>query len=155
MTTTGRGWLRTFGKAGAVVVAVLAVPPVASAASSDDGTISFTGAITASPLQITLGSASAGITMGTTHTQAGDHEAGVTLTFNSSPAVTSGADIALQVIGATASRDAVAARFVDSSGRVISATDGHYQVGRDGGVLSLSPKQGDAPTRVMVVVSYD
>ncbi|CAB3784301.1 hypothetical protein LMG28614_01919 [Paraburkholderia ultramafica] len=52
-------------------------------------------------------------------------------------------------------RDLVAARFADSRGQVAVARSGHYQVGRDGGVLSLSPKHAETDTRVTVIVSYD
>ncbi|MGF6568736.1 hypothetical protein ABH945_000812 [Paraburkholderia sp. GAS333] len=63
--------------------------------------------------------------------------------------------MALQVVGAGTSRDAVAARFVDAGRWVGAAHDGHYRVGRDGGVLSLSPKRAGSATPVIVVMSYD
>ncbi|MFM0594607.1 hypothetical protein [Paraburkholderia dilworthii] len=56
----------------------------------------------------------------------------------------------------SASSGSVATRFVESDGRLASATrDGHYKVGRDGGVMSLSPKNVAPDTRVKVVMSYD
>jgi len=78
-----------------------------------------------------------------------------TVTFSASPNGVSGADVALEVNGGTQSRDLVGARFVDSTGHVVSAHDGHYAVERAGGVLSLSAKRTDTDTRVTVVVSYD
>jgi hypothetical protein len=36
-----------------------------------------------------------------------------------------------------------------------AASDGHDRVGRDGGVLSLAPKNAAQDIRVTVVVSYD
>ncbi|RKT26660.1 hypothetical protein B0G69_2422 [Paraburkholderia sp. RAU2J] len=68
--------------------------------------------------------------------------------------MTSGVEVALQVNDGVPARDRVAARFVDSGGRIAAARSGHYQVGRDGGTLSLSPKGARTGTRVTAVVSY-
>lgn len=136
----------------AVAAALLGAPVMASAA---DGTIWFIGAITTSPLQISAAPAVSTTRVGTANAQAARRGSDVSLTFNSSPGVVSGGDVALQVAGAAQSSDAVATRFVDGGGRVVAAHDGHYPVGRDGGVLSLSPKPGGSGTPVIVVVSYD
>jgi hypothetical protein len=152
--TTGTWRLQAPSRAVAAMAMALLVAPLAASAASG-GTISFAGAITAPPLAVTEGPASSGARAATAGPQAGRQGQGVTLTFNSAPGVASGADVALQMIGTTQSRDAIAVRFVDSSGRVAAARDGHYRVGRDGGVLSLSPKRSGADTPVTVVVSYD
>jgi hypothetical protein len=146
--------VRASGRAvAAIAVALLAAPLTAFAA--DGGTIWFAGAITAPSLQINASPVVSAMSVGTANAQAARQEAGVALTFNSSPGVVSGADVAVQVVGTAQPRDAVAARFVDSGGRVAAAQDGHYRVGHDGGVLSLSPKRIGSDTPAIVVVSYD
>ncbi len=156
--TTGTWQLRASGRAvgaiAAVAAALLTAPLTASAASG--GMISFAGAITAPSLQISAAPVVSVMRVGTPRAQAAREGTGVALTFNSSPGVASGAHVALQVVGAAQSRGAVvAARFVDSGGRAAAAHDGHYRVGRDGGVLSLSPQRQGLETPVIVVVSYD
>jgi hypothetical protein len=137
---------------------VLLVTPLMAAASGG-GTISFAGAVVAPQLRMTAGSVSAAAPAaalaGAVGAQAQRPGSGLTLTFSAPPGVTAGADVALQVNDGAPARDLVAARFVDSGGRVAIARNGHYQVGRDGGVLSLSPKQAETDTRVTVIVSYD
>lgn len=144
-TKTSR--LRALGAVAGAMVLVTA-PQMASAA--DGGRISFVGAIVAPQLQITAGTADVGAA-GVRTARAGS---ALTLTFSAPPGVTSGADVAIQGNDGVPARDLVAARFVDSGGRVAAARNGHYQVGREGGVLSLSPKRADTETRVIVVVSY-
>jgi len=146
----GRAPARTIA---AVAVALFVAPLTASAASG--GTITFIGAITAPPLQISAAPMVSAMRLGAANAQAASQGAGVAVSFNAAPGVLSGADVALQPARAAQSRDAVAARFVDSGGRVVAPHDGHYRVGRDGGVLSLSPKASRADTPVIVVVSYD
>jgi hypothetical protein len=157
MTTGTWQWRasgRAVGAVAAVAVALLAAPLSASAASG--GTISFVGGITAPPLQISAGPAVSAMRVGAAHAQAVRQGTGVALTFNSSPGVVSGADVALHVVDVAQSRGAgVAAHFVDSGGRLAAAHGGHYRVGRDGGVLSLSPDRTGSATPVIVVVSYD
>ncbi|SOE56733.1 hypothetical protein SAMN05446635_1123 [Burkholderia sp. OK233] len=138
----------------AALVALVAAPMPAVAANG--GTISFSGAIVAPQLAISVTpTAARADATGARLEQSGST---VTLTFSATPGVATGADVALQVnSGATARNgDALAERFVDSTGRVFrAANDGHYRVGRDGGVLSLAPKHAGQDTRVTVVVSYD
>ncbi|MFM0366351.1 hypothetical protein [Paraburkholderia sediminicola] len=136
------------------LVALVAAPMLAVAANG--GTISFSGAIVAPQLAISV--APTGARVDATGARLEQSGSTVTLTFSAAPGVATGADVALQVnSGATARNgDALAERFVDSTGRVFrAASDGHYRVGRDGGVLSLAPKHAGQDTRVTVVVSYD
>lgn len=145
-----KAWrLRTLG-----AMVLLTVPLMASAAGG--GTISFAGAIVAPQLHMTAGVAPAGARGGAAGNQAERGSAALTVTFSSPPGVAAGADVALQVNDGVPARNLVAARFVESGGRVAEARNGHYQVGRNGGVLSLSPKYADrTDTRVTVVVSYE
>lgn len=139
-----------------VATAALVVSPMPAVAASG-GTISFSGAIVAP--QLTISAAPAGVVADAAGGRLARTGSAVTLTFSASPGVATGADVALQVNdGATAARngDALTERFIDSGGRVSrAASDGHYRVGRDGGVLSLAPKNAALDTRVTVVVSYD
>lgn len=142
----------------AVAAALLVAPLAASAASSaGGGTITFIGTITAPPLQISAATAVSAMRQGTVGGHAARQGTGVTLSFIAVPGVVSGADVALQTPGGEPSRHVVAARFVDSGGNVLAARDGHYEVGRDGGVLSLpeSPERAGQPAQVVVVTSYD
>ncbi|CAE6686423.1 hypothetical protein [Paraburkholderia nemoris] len=138
----------------ATLVALVAAPLPAVAANG--GTISFSGAIVAPQLEISAAPAGARVNAGGARLdQSGS---AVTLTFSAASGVATGADVALQVnSGATARNgDALTERFVDSHGRAFrAASDGHYRVGRDGGALSLAPKNAGQDTRVTVVVSYD
>lgn len=139
----------------AAMAAMFAGPTVATASSG--GAIAFSGAIVAPQLEI---SAAPVVGVGLAGAQVRHGASAVTLTFNAPPGVATGADVALQVNGGAAARDgAIAARFVDRAGRVFAAArDGHYRVGREGGVLALSARKGNgvgAETRVIVVVSYD
>lgn len=148
-----KAWrLRTLG-AMAAAMALLVAPLMASA--SEGGTISFTGAILAPQLQMTAGSASAGAPVGTVGVQAQRLGSARTLTFSAPPGVAASANLALHVNDGAPAHDLVAARFVGSGGRVAAARNGHHQVGRDGGVLSLSPKYAETDTRVTIVMSYD
>lgn len=153
MTSRTGQWRVSARAVAAVMMTLLATPLTAFAA--DGGTIRFVGAITAPLLQITALPVVPAMRLGPANAQAARQEGGVALTFNSSPGVVSGADVALQVVGAGKSHDVVAARFVDTGSRVGVAYDGHYRVGRDGGVLSLSPKRAGSDTPVIVVMSYD
>ncbi|HZZ03849.1 hypothetical protein [Paraburkholderia sp.] len=137
----------------AVAMATLVAAPMPAVAASG-GTISFSGAIVAPQLEISAAPAVARVdTEGARLAQTGS---AVTLTFSAAPGVATGADVALLVNNGTTARDALAERFVDSAGRVFrAASDGHYRVGRDGGVLSLAPKNAALDTQVTVVVSYD
>lgn len=131
---------------------LLMAPLMASA--SGGGAISFTGSIVAPQLQLTAGRAPVGARLGAAGGQAERKDSALTLTFSAPPGVAAGVDVALQMNGG-APRDLVAARFVDSGGRVAAARDGHYQVGCHGGVLSLALKYANSTdTRVTVVVSY-
>lgn len=149
--------LGRFGQLGAVAamaasVALVVAPVPADAASG--GTISFSGAIVAPQLEISA--APAGARVDAKGARLAQTDSAVTLTFSAAPGVATGADVALQVNNGTTARNALAERFVDSGGRVFRAgSDGHYRVGRDGGVLSLAPKNTAQDTRVTVVVSYD
>lgn len=150
-TVTGR-----FGAVGAAAAAVVLMAAPLTASASAGGTITFSGAIVAPQLEVSAARAAAAARVGTAGAQPGQRDSAVTLTFNAPPGVTAGADVALQVNGGTAARDVVATRFVDSGGRVAAAArDGHYKVGRDGGVMSLSTKKAAPETRVTVVMSYD
>ena len=138
----------------ATLVALVAAPMPAVAANG--GTISFSGAIVASQLEISV--APAGARVDARSARLDQSGSAVTLIFSAEPGVATGADVALQVNSAATARngDALTERFVDSRGRVFrAASDGHYRVGRDGGVLSLAPKNAGQDTRVTVVVSYD
>jgi hypothetical protein len=140
----------------ALVVASMSTPAVAASG----GTINFSGAIVAPQLSISAAPAPAPARAGARIDAGGARLAStgsaVTLTFSAPPGVATGANVALQVNNGTTARGALAERFVDSSGRVFrAASDGHYRVGRDGGVLSLAPKNPAQDTRVTVVVSYD
>jgi hypothetical protein len=137
----------------ASAAALMSGPLTAAAASG--GTISFVGAIAAAPLAITAAPAHSATSLKQAVVRTAGEREGVALTFNSSAGVVSGADVTLQALGSTQARDVVAARFVDSGGRAGAAHDGHYRVGRDGGVLSLAPKRAGVETPVMVVVSYN
>jgi hypothetical protein len=136
-----------------VAMAALVVSPMPAVAASG-GTISFSGAIVAP--QLTISATPAGALADAAGARLSQTGSAVTLTFSASPGVATGADVALQVNNGATARDALAERFVDSGGRVSrAASDGHYRVGRDGGVLSLAPKSAALDTRVTVVVSYD
>ncbi|MFM0072084.1 hypothetical protein PQQ86_13010 [Paraburkholderia sediminicola] len=141
--------------AGTATLVALASAPM-PAVAANGGTISFSGAIMAPQLAISVAPAGARVdARGARLEQSGS---AVTLTFSAAPGVATGADVALQVNSGPTTRngDALAERFVDSSGRLFrAASDGHYRVGRDGGVLSLAPKNAGQDTRVTVVVSYD
>lgn len=149
-----------FGVLSAVAATATLVAAPMPAVAASGGAISFSGAIVAPQLEI---SAAPALAPASARVDARDARlarsgSAVTLTFSAPPGVATGADVALQVnSGATARNgDALAERFVDSSGRVFrAASDGHYRVGRDGGVLSLAPKNAAPDTRVTVVVSYD
>lgn len=150
------GRFAAFNAAVSVMTVLVAAPEPALAAS--DGTISFSGAIVAPQLAISaapaLAPASARVNAG--GGRLAQTASAVTLTFSASPGVATGADVALQVNNGATARDALAERFVDSGGRVFrAASDGHYRIGRDGGTLSLAPKNAAQDTRVTVVVSYD
>ena len=145
-----------FGALSACMATVALVVSPMPAVAASGGTISFSGAIVAP--QLTISAAPAGVVADAAGGRLARTGSAVTLTFSASPGVATGADVALQVNdGATARNgDALAERFVDSGGRVFrAASDGHYRVGRDGGVLSLAPKNAALDTRVTVVVSYD
>jgi type 1 fimbria pilin len=144
-------------RASAAVAAALLMAPLAASAATviGGGTITFLGMITAPPLQISASPAVSAMRVAAIGGQAEREGSGVTLSFKSSPGVVSGADVALQVPGAAQSRDTVAARFVDSGGHVLAEHDGHYDVGHDGGVLSLSPGRAAREAEVVVVTSYD
>ncbi|QQC64154.1 hypothetical protein [Paraburkholderia ginsengisoli] len=145
--------LRTLGAIAGAMVS-LATPLMAWAAAG--GTISFSGAIVAPQLRMTTGVTSAGLPVATAGAQARRMEPALTLTFDAPPGVAAGADVSLQVNDGVPPRNLVAARFVDNGGRPATARNGHYQVGRNGGVLSVSPARADTPdTRVTVVVSYE
>ncbi|NMM00989.1 hypothetical protein HHL24_23995 [Paraburkholderia sp. RP-4-7] len=142
--------------AAAAMAALVTAPMPAVAASG--GTISFSGVIVAPQLEISAGSApaQAGVRVDAAGGRLAQTGSAITLTFSAPPGVATGADVALQVNNGATARDALAARFVDSGGRVFrAADDGHYRVGRDGGVLSLAPKNAAQDTRVTVIVSYD
>jgi type 1 fimbria pilin len=144
---------RTFGRTVAVV-ALLAAPLAAPAASTvTGGVIRFVGMIVAPPLQVSADTAPTGVAVDSA--SVAGRRFSRTVTFSAGPGVVSGAEVALEVNGGTQSRDLVAARFVDGTGRVTLARDGHYAVDRTGGVLSLNAKRTDINTLVTVVVSYD
>ncbi|CAB3777941.1 hypothetical protein [Paraburkholderia caffeinilytica] len=156
---TGTGRFRALSAVAAMATLVAAPMPAVAASG---GTISFSGAIVAPQLAISAAPAPAqtGARVDATGGQLAQTGSAVTLTFSAPPGVATGADVALQVsngtTNGTAARDTLAERFVDSGGRVFrAASDGHYRVGRDGGVLSLAPKHAAPDTRVTVVVSYD
>jgi hypothetical protein len=152
---TGIGRFGAFGTA-AVMTALVAASMPAVAASG--GTINFSGAIVAPQLAISAAPVlvPAAARIGAGGGRLAQTGSTVTLTFSAPPGVATGADVALQVNNGATARDALAERFVDSGGRVFrAASDGHYRVGRDGGVLSLAPKNAAQDTRVTVVVSYD
>ncbi|MFM0734813.1 hypothetical protein PQQ52_30485 [Paraburkholderia sediminicola] len=146
--------LMRFGALGAIVaMAALGASPMPAVAASG-GTVSFSGAIVAPQLAISAAPAGARVDAGGGRlAQTGS---AVTLTFSTAPGVATGADVALQVNNGAPARDAVVERFVDSGGHASrAASDGHYRVSRDGGVLSLAPKNAASDTRVTIVVSYD
>ncbi|PQV53116.1 hypothetical protein [Paraburkholderia sp. BL21I4N1] len=146
-TATGR-----FVALGTAATLALMTAPLAASAS-EGGTITFSGAIVAPQLEV---SAAPGARVGTMGALQGLQGSAVTLTFSGPPGVTAGADVALQVNGGASSGDSMVTRFVERGGRLAPATrDGHYKVGRDGGVMSLSPKNATPDTRVTVVMSYD
>ncbi|KXU86607.1 hypothetical protein CI15_17375 [Paraburkholderia monticola] len=158
MKAERRRW-QTFGRTVAVV-ALLAAPLAVSAASTAStastatgGVIRFVGMIVEPPMQISADTGPAGVAVDSA--SVAGQRFSRTVTFSASPNGVSGADVALEVNGGTQSRDLVAARFVDSTGRVAPAHDGHFAVNRTGGVLSLNAKRTDTDTRVTVVVSYD
>ncbi|WP_233848338.1 hypothetical protein [Paraburkholderia sp. HD33-4] len=152
MKAETRRW-RTFGRTVAVA-ALLAAPLAAPAAPAvTGGVIRFVGMIVAPPMQISTAMAPTGVAVDSASGAA--QRFSRTVTFSAPPGVVGGADVALEVNGGTQSPDLVAARFVDGTGRVTRARDGHYVVDRTGGVLSLDAKRTDRDTRVTVVVSYD
>ncbi|MBB5443531.1 MULTISPECIES: hypothetical protein [unclassified Paraburkholderia] len=136
------------------MVALLAAPLAAPAASTvTGGVIRFVGMVVAPPLQVSVDTVPTGVAVGSA--SVAGQRFSRTVTFSAPPGVVSRAVVALEVNGGTQSRDLVAARFVDGTGRVATARDGHYAVDRAGGVLSLNAKRTDTDTRVTVVVSYD
>jgi type 1 fimbria pilin len=137
----------------ALLAAPLAVSAASTASTPTGGVIQFVGMIVAPPMQISADTAPAGVAVDSA--SVAGQRFSRTVTFSALPGGVSGADVALVVNGGTQSRDLVAARFVDGTGRVASARDGHYVVDRAGGVLSLNAKHTDTDTRVTVVVSYD
>lgn len=157
MTTDTRTQrFRTPGRAaraavGLTAMTVLLAAPL-SASAATGGRITFAGAVVAPQLQISAASAIPATGQGTSTART---EHSVNVTFSATPGVVSGADVVLQTNGSAHQRDAIATRFVDGGGRVGAAHDGHYQVGRNGGVLSVSPVRADTDTQVIVVVSYD
>ncbi|APA84397.1 hypothetical protein BJG93_02565 [Paraburkholderia sprentiae WSM5005] len=152
MKAERRRW-RSFGRTIAVA-ALLAAPLAAPAASKvTGGVIRFVGMIVAPQMQISAETAPAGVAVGSA--RVAGQRFSRTVTFSAPPGFVSGADVALDVNGSTSSRDLLAARFVDGTGRVATARDGHYAVDRTGGVLSLNAKRTDTDTRVTVVISYD
>jgi hypothetical protein len=151
MKAETRRW-RSFGRT--VAVAALLAAPLSPAASTvTGGVIRFTGMIVAPPMQISTAMAATGVAVDSA--SGAGQRFSRTVTFSAAPGVVGGADVALEVNGGTQSRDLVAARFVDGTGRVTRARDGHYVVDRTGGVLSLDAKRTVRDTRVTVVVSYD
>lgn len=151
-TATGR-----FVALGTAATLALMTAPLAASAS-EGGTIMFSGAIVAPQLEVAAAPAALGARVGTAGALQGLQGSAVTLTFSGPPGVTAGADVALQVNGGASSHssDSVATRFVERGGRLAPATrDGHYKVGRDGGVMSLLPINATPDTRVTVVMSYD
>jgi predicted Zn-dependent protease len=127
-------------------------------AAASDGTIFFSGAIVAPSLAISAAPALApvGARVDAAGARLAQTGSAVALTFSAAPGVATGADVALQVNNGATARDALVERFVDSGGRVSNAaSDGHYRVGRDGGMLSLAPRNATPDTRVTVVVIYD
>ncbi|MBC8747884.1 hypothetical protein OKW43_005271 [Paraburkholderia sp. WC7.3g] len=152
MKAERRRW-RTVGRTIAVA-ALLAAPLAAPAASTvTGGVIRFVGRIVAPQMQFSMDTAPTGVAVDSVSV-AGERFSR-TVTFSAPPGVVSGADVALEVNGNTQSRDRVAARFVDATGHVTTARDGHYAVGRAGGLLSLNAQRTNIDTRVTVVVSYD
>ncbi|MFM0199837.1 hypothetical protein PQR53_08135 [Paraburkholderia fungorum] len=152
---TGIGRFGAFSAA-TVMTALVAAPMPAVAASG--GTINFSGAIVAPQLVISAAPVlvPAGARIGAGGGRLAQTASAVTLTFSAPPGMATGADVALQVNNGATARGVLAERFVDSGGRVFrAARDGHYRIGRDGGVLSLAPKSAAQGTRVTVVVSYD
>jgi hypothetical protein len=152
MKTQTMGW-RTFGRT--VALAAWLVGPLAAQAASTatGGVIRFVGMIVAPQLQVSTTEAPAGAAVDGASVAA--QRFSRTVTFSAPPGAGSGVDVALDVNGSARSRDLVAARFVDGTGRVVPAYDGHYAVARAGGVLSLNAKRTDADTLVTVVVSYE
>ncbi|MFM0647988.1 hypothetical protein PQR14_27035 [Paraburkholderia bryophila] len=153
-TATGR-----FVALGAAATLALTTAPLAASAS-EGGTITLSGAIVAPQLEVSAAPVAPGARAGTAGALQGLQGSAVTLTFSGPPGVTAGADVALQVNGGAGSSlnsgEGVTTRFVERDGRIAVATrDGHYKVGRDGGVMSLSPKHVTPDTRVTVVMSYD
>ena len=150
---TGKRWYETVrkGAIGATVVAavaLLAAPLAASAANG--GVIRFVGMIVAPQLTI-----SADATPGIGDTSVSGQGRVRTVTFSASPGVGAGAHVALEVNGSAAVRDLVTARFVDGNGHAVAADDGHFDVSRTGGVLSLTATRMSTQTRVAVLVSYE
>lgn len=151
---SGIGRFAVLGAA-AATAALVAVPMQAMASG---GTITFSGMIVAPQLEVSVAPApvQAGARVNTAGGRLAAAGSAVTLTFSAEPGVVAGANVALQVINSAKARDALAERFVDGRGHVFSAaSDGHYRVGRDGGVLSLASKRAAQDTQVIVVVSYD
>jgi hypothetical protein len=137
----------------AAAAALLAAPLAVSAANG--GVIRFVGAIVAPQLEVSADALPAGAGVGLGSARVTGQGLARTVTFSAPPGVGGGADVALEVNGSDAARDLVAARFVDGSGHVAAARDGHYEVSRTGGVLSLKATRASADTRVAVIVSYD
>jgi hypothetical protein len=132
---------------------LLAAPLAAAAATG--GVIRFVGMIVAPQLAFSADATPAGRQAGIGSASVTGQARVRTVTFSAQPGVGGGADVAVEINGSEAARDLVAAGFVDGSGRVVAARDGHYEVSRTGGVLSLTAKRASADTRVTVVVSYD
>ncbi|RKE35144.1 hypothetical protein B0G76_1199 [Paraburkholderia sp. BL23I1N1] len=152
---TGMG---RFGALGTVAATAALIAASMPAVAASGGTISFSGAIVAPQLAISAAPApaQAGARVDAAGGRLAQTGSAITLTFSAVPGVATGADVALQVNNGATARNALAERFVDSKGRAFgAASDGHYRVGRDGGVLSLAPKQATQDTRGTVVVSYD
>jgi type 1 fimbria pilin len=152
MKAERRRW-QTFGRTVAVATLLAAPLAVSAASTATGGVVRFVGMIVAPPLQISADTAPTGVAVDSA-TVAGQRFSR-TVTFSALPGGVSGADVALEVNGGSQARDLVATRFVDASGHVASARDGHYAVDRAGGVLSLNAKRTDTDTRVIVVVSYN
>jgi len=146
---------RIWGKGATVVAAAALLAAPLAASGANGGVIQFVGMIVAPQLEISADAMPAGPQAGVGSADATRQGMVRTVRFSAPPGVGSGADVALEVNGGEAARGLVAARFVDGSGSVLAARDGHYEVSRTGGVLSLTAKRASADTRVAVVVSYE
>ncbi|WP_233831037.1 hypothetical protein [Paraburkholderia sp. ZP32-5] len=154
MKAETRQWRTLSTGAMAVAAAALLAAPLAVSAANG-GVIRFVGMIVAPQLRISADAMPAGAQAGVSGASVAGQGLMRSVTFSAPPGVGSGADVAFEVNGNAAAHDLVAARFVDGSGRVTTARDGHYEVSRTGGVLTLKAKGASADTRVAVVVSYE